>query len=153
MVTVLLGTWGAWCGLARVVVYEVTPSARLEVEQAGHPIAAPGAGRVVATYLDVGRTVEAGEVLLELDTEAARLAYDEAGVRIAALQAQRQARRQEMAAEGMAQQHERQAAPAALAEAQARYQEAEISARAAAEQAAMYDRLQARGLAPQPLWP
>jgi membrane fusion protein (multidrug efflux system) len=86
-------------------------------------------------------------VLVELDAEAPRLQYEEARVRLTALTAQRQARRQELTAEQVAQQNERQAARVALDEARARYREAEVAARAAAEQAAIFVRLDARGLA------
>src|SRR5215467_1792825 len=95
-VLVLLSAWGAWCVLARVAIYEVTRTARLEVAQAGHPLATPVAGRVVATQLVVGRDVQAGEVLVELDAAAVRLEHDEARQRSTALTAQRQARRQEL---------------------------------------------------------
>ena len=100
-----------------------------------------------ATHLVVGRAVQAGEVLAELDAEAPRLQYEEARVRLTALTAQRQARRQELSAEQVAQQDERQAARVALDEARARYREAEVAARAAAEQADIFVRLDARELA------
>jgi multidrug resistance efflux pump len=67
---VLLGGWGAWFVLARVPVYEVTQTARLEVDRAAHPVAAPVAGRVVATSLVVNREVQAGDVLVALDADA-----------------------------------------------------------------------------------
>src|SRR5262249_41056839 len=117
LILALLSGWGAWFVGARVTVYVVTPSARLEVDQAGHPIAAPTAGRIAATHLVVGRMVQAGEVLAELDAEAPRLQYEEARVRLTALTAQRQARRQELTAEQVAQQDERQAARVAIDEA------------------------------------
>src|SRR5262245_57278958 len=107
VVLVLLGGWGAWFVLARVAIYEVTRTARLEVDQAVHPIATPVAGRVVATYLVVGRDVQAGEVLIELDAAAFRLQHDEARLWSTALTAQRQARHQELVAEQAAQQDER----------------------------------------------
>jgi multidrug resistance efflux pump len=149
LVLALLGGWGAWFLGARVAVYAVTPSARLEVDQAVHPIATPVTGRVVATSLVVGREVQAGEVLAELDAEAPRLQHDEARTRLAALTAQRQARHQEILAEEVARTDERQAARVALAEARARYREADIGAQAAAERAAMFARLQVRGLGSQ----
>ena len=96
LVGALLGGWGAWFVGARVAVYEVSQTARLEVDQAGHPIATPVAGRIVTTHLVVGRAVQAGEVLAELDAAAPRLQYEEARVRLTALTAQRQARRQEL---------------------------------------------------------
>src|SRR5262245_49364006 len=147
MVCALLGGWGVWFVGARVAVYEVTQTDRLEVDQAGHPIATPVAGRIVTTHLVVGRAVQVGEVLAELDAEAPRLQYEEARVRLTALTAQRQARRQELTAEEAAQQDERRAARVALDEARARYHEAEVAARAAAEQADIFVRLDARGLA------
>ena len=85
-------------------------SARLEVDQAVHPIATPVTGRFVATSLVVGRKVQAGEVLAELDAEAPRLQHEEASTRLTALTAQRQARQQEILAEEVARTDERQAA-------------------------------------------
>jgi membrane fusion protein (multidrug efflux system) len=149
LVLALLGGWGAWFVGARVAVYAVTPTARLEVDQAVHPIATPVTGRVVATSLVVGREVQAGEVLAELDGEAPRLQHDEASTRLTALTAQRQARQQEILAEEVARKDERQAARVALAEARVRYREADIVAQAAAERAAMFARLQVRGLGSQ----
>jgi multidrug resistance efflux pump len=149
MVFAVLGGWGVWFMGARVAVYAVTLTARLEVDQAVHPIATPVAGRVVATHLVVGRAVQAGEVLAELDAEGPRLQHEEARVRLTALTAQRQARRQEILAEEAARQDERHAARVALAEAGARYREADIAAQAASERAAMFARLQARHLGSQ----
>ena len=147
MACALLGAWGTWFVTARVTMYEVTQSARLEVDQAVHPIATPVAGRLVVTHLVVGRAVEAGEVLAELDAEAPQLQYDEARAQLTALTTQRQARSQESLAEQAAQQDERRAAPVALDEARARSREAEVAARATAAQADIYTRLDARGLA------
>src|SRR5262249_9429060 len=123
VVLALLGGWSAWVVLARVAIYEVTRTARLEVAQAGHPLATPVAGRVVVTQLVVGRDVQAGEVLVELDAAAVRLQHEEARQWSTALTAQRQARRQELVAEEVAQQDEQQAAHTALAEARARQRE------------------------------
>jgi membrane fusion protein (multidrug efflux system) len=97
----------------------------------------------------VGRDVQAGEILVELDAAAFRLQHDEARQQSTALTAQRQARHQELVAEEAAQQAERQTARTALAEARARQREAEVAWQAATEQTAIFDRLQARGLAPQ----
>jgi multidrug efflux pump subunit AcrA (membrane-fusion protein) len=117
VVCALLGGWGAWFMGARITVYEVSQTARLEVDQTVHPIATPVAGRIVATHMVVGQAVQAGEVLAELDAAAPRLQYEEARVRLTALTAQRQARHQELTAEQVAQQDERQAARVAVDEA------------------------------------
>jgi membrane fusion protein (multidrug efflux system) len=66
--------------------------ARLEVDQAGHPVATTVAGRLVTTHLTIGRAVQAGEVLAALDAEAPRLQYEEARAQLATMTAQHQAR-------------------------------------------------------------
>jgi membrane fusion protein (multidrug efflux system) len=146
---VLLGGWGAWMGLARVPVYEVSQLARLEVERAVHPLAAPLAGRVVATHLAVGREVQTGDVLVELDADAQHLLQQEQRVWLTALATRLTALRQEVTAEADAGRAEQQAAQAARAEAQARWREAEVALRPAEEEAEIYARLHTRGLAPQ----
>jgi membrane fusion protein (multidrug efflux system) len=70
---VLLAGWGSWFFLARVSLYAVTDSARLEVDREAHAIDAPVAGRVVARSLRLGQEVAKGEVLLELDAGPVRL--------------------------------------------------------------------------------
>jgi membrane fusion protein (multidrug efflux system) len=147
--TLLLGGWGAWFLLSRVAIYEVTQSARLEVDRAAHPLATPIAGRVAVTRLVMGQEVQAGEVLVELDAEAQRLQQEEARVRLAALSTQLAARHQEVTAEEAVRQGEQQAARVGLDEAQARYREAEVATRSAEEEAEFYDRLHVRGLAAQ----
>lgn len=65
--SLLLGVWVAWCLLARITVYAVTHTARLEVDRAVYPVATPVADQVVATRLLVGQEVQAGDMLVELD--------------------------------------------------------------------------------------
>ncbi|MFQ5904353.1 MAG: HlyD family secretion protein, partial [Candidatus Binatia bacterium] len=60
LAAVLLGAWAVWFCLARVAVYEVTDTARLEADRAAHPVEAPVAGRVVATRLALGQEVRVG---------------------------------------------------------------------------------------------
>jgi hypothetical protein len=77
----VLGGGIAWSCLARVAVYEVTQSARLEVDRAVHPLATPLAGRVAATHLVVDREVQVcvdevpldGQRLAQLRQETARV--------------------------------------------------------------------------------
>jgi multidrug efflux pump subunit AcrA (membrane-fusion protein) len=80
-IALLVGTlaisWAAWFLLARVPVYEVAETARLEVKAAAHPIATQVDGRVLTTNLAIGREVVAGEVLVILDSEQERLAIHE----------------------------------------------------------------------------
>ena len=93
----LLGVWGAWFCLARLTVYAVTDTARLEVERAVYPIETPVDGRVVATHLALGREVQGGEVLVELEAEPQRLQREEERTRLAALTHQLEALRVEVA--------------------------------------------------------
>jgi multidrug resistance efflux pump len=64
--------------VARLAVYEVTETARLEVERAVHVVQAPVAGRVLATHAQLGQAVERGTVLVELDSATEQLRAEEA---------------------------------------------------------------------------
>lgn len=145
----LLGAWLLWSVLARVTVYAVTPRARLEVAAVGHPLTAPVTGQVVATHLRVGQAVQAGAVLIELDTEAQRLQDEEARARLAALTAQWQATRQEMQAEEEAWQAEQQAARMVIEEARARLHEAAVGVQSAHQEAEVVVLLPGREFAGQ----
>jgi membrane fusion protein (multidrug efflux system) len=145
----LLIAWTIWFCLARVTLYEVTTTARLEVDRATHSIAVPVAGRIVATHLVLGQEVQAGAVLVELETNEQRLQIEEARTRRATLTAQLEGIRKEIMAEEEAQRRERQTAQLLLDEARARHREAEVAARTAEEEAEIYMRMQERGLASQ----
>src|SRR5258708_3095130 len=81
-VAIFLGAWIAWLALARVAVYEVTPTARLEVDRAVHPIEAPISGRIVNIQMTVGQSVQVDDLLVELDAESERLQIKEQKDRI-----------------------------------------------------------------------
>jgi membrane fusion protein (multidrug efflux system) len=85
--------WGAWSLFARVTVYAATDRARLEVDRAVHPVEAPVDGRVVATHLTLGREVQIGEMLVELEAEVQRLQREEERTRLATLTPQIEALR------------------------------------------------------------
>lgn len=53
----LLGAWLSWSFFAQVTLYEVTHTARLEVDKEIHPIQAAAPGRLVATSLALDREV------------------------------------------------------------------------------------------------
>jgi membrane fusion protein (multidrug efflux system) len=149
LVTVLLSAWATWFFLARVTLYEVSTTARLEVSEAAHPVEAQVAGRVRATSLILGQEVQSGDVLVELEADAQRLAYEEAQARQAALAAQLTAAGQQVAAEKAARRAEEQAARGALEEAHARHHEGEVAAHTADKEAALFVSLQARQLPAQ----
>lgn len=142
----LLGAWFGWFFRSRVAVYEVTDTARLEVSQAAHPVEAPMAGRLVATRLIIGQEVRAGDLLVELDSDAQRLELEEARTRLATLTPQLNALRDEISAEERALSEDQQAALVALDEARARHREADALARLAKEEAVRSTRLHAAGI-------
>ena len=141
----LLGSWAAWSFFARVTLYEVTDTARLEVDQETHPIQAPVAGRVVATHLTLGTETQTGDVLVELDTTTERFRLEEERAHLATLSAQLDVLRREVVAEEQAGREDQQAARAALDEAHSRYEEARVAAQYAEEIAKRWALLQARG--------
>jgi len=82
---VVLTAWTAWFLGAHVSRYEVTDRARLEVDQAVHVLQAPIAGRVIASGLVMGRQVQAGDLVLELDAAPQQLQLQESRAHLAAL--------------------------------------------------------------------
>src|SRR5262245_10205191 len=116
----LLSAWGAWFFGARVALYAVSDTARLEISQAAHPMEAPVGGRVVATHLVLGREVQGGDVLVELDATAQHLQRAEAQVRLGALTSQLKAVQTAITADEQALHAAQKAARVAIDEARAR---------------------------------
>jgi len=145
LVAVLLAAGVAWFFLARVMLCEVTDTARLEVVRAVHPVEAAITGRVAATHAVLGQEVQVGDVLVELDTRAEQLRLAEERTRLDALSRQLKALREEITAEEQTQREERKAAPLALNEARVRYREAEAVARFAREEVKRLTRLHEGG--------
>jgi multidrug resistance efflux pump len=81
----VLLVWALWMTLARVSVYASSTVARLETESMAHRLAAPDSGRVAVVHLELGRSVEQDEVLVELDTSVEQRLLHEAEVKLAAL--------------------------------------------------------------------
>lgn len=87
-----------WFMGGQVGIYEISGSTSLEVAIAAHPIATRIDGRVVEARLELGRRVKIGEVLVELDAEAERLALARSEARLASFKAQAVALRPEIEA-------------------------------------------------------
>lgn len=120
----VLGLWGVWMVRARLAVYEGTRSARVEVEQAAHPVQAPVAGRITALHFDLGRMVQEGEILCEFDVERQELDLAQAKAHLRAIEPQLAAVHAELEADAQAGVDRGQGANATVAEAQARLEEA-----------------------------
>jgi membrane fusion protein (multidrug efflux system) len=141
----LLG-WTGWFLLAQVPLYETSSSARIESVDAAHPVDARMAGRAIRVDLPVGARVRAGDVLVELEADAERLARDEARARLAALTPEIAAVRLEVAAEERAIADERRASTVAVLEQRAIVREAQAAADLASDEARRTARLLVNGI-------
>jgi multidrug resistance efflux pump len=148
-VIALLGAWMAWFFLAKIARYEVTDTARLEVDQETHPIQSPVLARVVSSNLVLGKEVEAGEVLVELDSNAERLQVEEQRTQLAALDSQIASLKTQVVQLQQAQAREQQTAGVAVEQAGAKYREADALARSADHEAQRLEKLAAEGLVPR----
>jgi membrane fusion protein (multidrug efflux system) len=138
--------WGAWFLLARVSLYAVTGDARLEVGREAHPISASAPGKVVESRLELGRSVEEGEVLVEIDAEILRRQIEDKEAERAGLAVQLETIGREMKAQQEALGEARLAEAAGLEEARSQQDEAESAARLAEEDAARVARIHEQGL-------
>lgn len=142
----LLGLWAWWFVTARVAVYATTNVARLEVDQENHPVDAPVSGRVIAAPLVAGRSVKAGDILLQLDASLERLARTEATAKLEPGGHQIESLRDELLAQQRALEEERQSAEAAVAEGRARVRQAVAAFELASDEAKRLWSLRGNGL-------
>jgi len=133
--TVLLVLWAVWFFFARVSVYEVSDKAELEVDQAVHPIAAAVSGRIVASRLLLGKHVEAGDVLVELEAGSQQFQLGEQQSQVAGSLPQISAIEAQIASERQAYENEKTAAEQALEESRAHSREAESASQFAQSEA------------------
>lgn len=143
----LLVIWGVWFCRSRVGVYEVSSAARLEVDRSAHSVQTPVAGTVVNSNLVVGRSVGAGEVILELDAESQLLQRKELQAKLSDLRDRRASVEREIAVQERVLSEAEQAAKLALAESRSRYEEAQAAARFAKAQAERLAELREKGTA------
>ncbi len=149
---VLLVLWSCWFLLARVSVYAVSDSADLEVDRAAHPVDAEFSGRVVESNLTIGRQVQAGEVLVELDADAQKLQLSEERTRLVSFGPQIDSLQNQVAAEEKASQDEKGSAGGALDEARAHYREAEAAAQFAEKEAERVQQMHRAGVVSSADW-
>jgi multidrug resistance efflux pump len=142
----LISAWLAWAFESRITRYEVSDSARVEVDRAAYPVEAGASGRLVASVLVLGAEVHAGDILAELDSNSERLSLQEERARLAALQPQLDALESQLASEDRGRTDERRLLSFSVEGARARYQEAETQAAIAEQQAARAGRLQSEGI-------
>ncbi|MGZ3457521.1 MAG: HlyD family secretion protein, partial [Archangium sp.] len=133
-VVLLAGGWLVWFVCARVTVYEVSDNARLEVDRAVYPVEAQVDGRITSSRLDIGRNVQQGEVLLELDARTQRLKLQEEQAHLETLLPQLDTLRNELQARQKALEAQGLASSAELNAARARQREAQAALSYAAEE-------------------
>jgi membrane fusion protein (multidrug efflux system) len=142
----VLASWVGWMVFARVPLYEVSASARLEAERAPHPLQAPIDGVLVGSALEPGRRVQADDVLVRIESETQKASQREAETRLAALEREARARSAELALLESAAAEERAAARAALDAARARQRETEAPAEYLRSEAGRLTNLSGEGL-------
>ena len=142
----LFAMWMAWFLLARIPLYETSSTARIEAIAAAHPIDARAAGRAVRVNLAVGAPVAIGDVLVELEADAERLALEQSRARVAALDPEIASVRREVAAEERGIEDERRSAAGARDQQRALLRETRATLALAEEEAERIARLRARGL-------
>ena len=125
---ILGAAWLAWAFGTHLTRYEVSDSARLEIDSAPFPIQAGASGKLAASYLTLGREVRAGDVLAELDSQAERLSLAGQRTKLAAITPQLAALRTQMNSQSAGQMDEQQVLKVSQSAAQAQYQEANAQA-------------------------
>lgn len=128
------GAWMAWLLFARVTVYASTDQARVEVAQAVYPVEAAVSGRVKKGSLKLGRRVEKGDWLVELEADPEQLRLSQEQSHQQALETQLQNLRGQLSAELEALGQERRGGEAVVEQARARLVEAQESAKFAAQE-------------------
>ena len=142
----LLSAWVVWAFRATIVRYEVSDSARLEVVGAPYFIQSDVTGRVRSSELVLGRKVQAGEILLDLESRDEQLNISLERVHRAALQPQLAALRAQMEQEGLGKSDEQKVLAFSMGDTEAQYHQADAQASLAAEEAARANRLRGEGL-------
>jgi membrane fusion protein (multidrug efflux system) len=132
----ILSAWGCWALRSRVTRYEITGSARLEIDRAVYPVEAHSAGRLVVTRLALGQEVRVGDVLVELDSENERLKLREELTRFNAFAPQIAALRLQSGLQDQGRDKERRVLAISIEEARERSREADALAQQAERDAA-----------------
>ena len=127
--SLLFLAWSVWLFAARLPLFQISTSARVEVSQQGSPLEVATDGQVAKTDLKLGRAVRAGDVLVELDEEAVTWKIDGLKAEIEALSAQLTARRKraELAERVLAEHGEQ--SRTAIEQARAKIDQAQAAAR------------------------
>jgi len=142
----LLTALAAWLCLARVAIYEVTPTARVEAKTYPVEAAVPSPHLVSASYLTLGRVVQAGDILVLLGAADEQVKLDGEETRLSMQLQQLEQYQNDLAQNRAAYSAAQAEAQTALDAANTEYQNAEAAAQAAEARGAS-DAPQLRGTA------
>ena len=145
----LLAGWLAWFFLAPIPRYEVTSTARLEVDQEIRPVQSPVLARVITTNLQLGRSVHEGDVLVELDSASQRFQVQEETAHVTGLSSEIASLRAQVQSTNQARTGEEKSSRIAQDQAAAKFKEADALARSAADEARRLDQLHKQDLIPR----
>lgn len=143
---ILITAWIFWALTSRITRYEMSDSARLEVDAADYPVEASSSGRLIISYLTLGKEVHTGDVLAELDSTSERLNLQEERTRLAALGPQLAALQAQVQTENDGRRDERKVLALSTNGAQAQYNDANAQAVLAEEEWSRAKRLRAEGI-------
>lgn len=143
---VLISAWLLWAFRARVTRYEISDSARLEVDGAVYPLQANVAGRLSLSHLELGRVVQAGDILAEVDSRDEALNLEIERTRLASLGPQIAALKSQIDTESLGRQDERRVLDLSLGASGAQYRDAEAQAVLAEREAHRAKLLRADGI-------
>lgn len=142
----LTAGWTTWAINGRVTRYEISESARLEVDAAAYPLQASVAGQLVASQLILGKEVHIGDVLAQVASDNERLSFQEERTRLATFEPQLAALRSQMQSQDQGRANERRVLNLSLEQARAQYREALAQAISAEQDSERAARLRVEGI-------
>jgi multidrug resistance efflux pump len=145
----VLGGLAYWMLRVPVALYETSADARLEINTASTLVQAEMTGRITETNLTLGKTVNAGDVLVRMDSLPEELLVREEESRMKAIDPQIQAFRLQIVEEERAGIAEQKASAAAIKEAELKIREAETPAKAAEAERQRLERMKKEKLVPE----
>jgi membrane fusion protein (multidrug efflux system) len=138
-----------WIVRVPVTLYETSSSARLEIETSAAVIQSQMTGRIVESYLAMGKDVQKDDILVKLDSLPEELQVREERARLQGVEPQIAALRAQITQEENAGRAEQQTAASQVAEAEAKVREQQAPVQAAKVRRARAARMLSEKLVPE----
>jgi len=149
LAVLLLAAWVVWFVAAPIPRYEVTSTARLEVDQQIRPVQSPVLAKVLTTNLQLGRDVHAGDLLVELDSATERFQVQEETAHLTALTSEIASLQAQVKGTNQARGQEARTSSIAQDQAAAKFREADTLAKEASDEAKRLEQLHKQDLIPR----